>query len=263
MKYFVISDIHSCYQEMISALNKANFNAKTDTLIINGDLFDRGYFPYKCLKYVMDLPHKLIIWGNHDMRLYELLNKKDTVKLRDYLNKTVETILLLSNMTIKYESDISHTKRINIDTCIAKLKETKKYKMLNDYFNNCHFAIEFKKLFITHGWIPLSETGKPLSYKNLKTLTFDKWFKASQSNSVELVKNINNYPKKTLLIGHCHAFRIRDYFIKNEKLDFNDLEAYYGTFKFQQRLICIDGCTPYSGIVNVYSFDTDETPITY
>ena len=44
MKYFIVSDIHSFYVELKSALDKAGFNKrnKDHTLIVCGDIFDRG-----------------------------------------------------------------------------------------------------------------------------------------------------------------------------------------------------------------------------
>ena len=45
MKCFVLSDIHSFYDEMISALNEAGYDKdnKDHTIIILGDIFDRGH----------------------------------------------------------------------------------------------------------------------------------------------------------------------------------------------------------------------------
>ena len=44
MKYFVISDIHSYYDEMIDSLKNYSFDVsnKEHHLLVLGDLFDRG-----------------------------------------------------------------------------------------------------------------------------------------------------------------------------------------------------------------------------
>jgi serine/threonine protein phosphatase 1 len=71
MKYFVISDPHGHYTEMIAALNEAGFdeNNPDHHLVIAGDLFDRGAENIKILEYVHALLIKgkvTLIKGNHE-----------------------------------------------------------------------------------------------------------------------------------------------------------------------------------------------------
>lgn len=76
MKYFIISDVHGHYDEMIEGLNEVGYDSENADhhLVIAGDLFDRGTQNTKVLDYVHDLlvNNKVtLIKGNHDEFFYE------------------------------------------------------------------------------------------------------------------------------------------------------------------------------------------------
>ena len=60
MKYFVISDIHSFATDMKWVLRQAGFNKKNKhhTLIVCGDIFDRGNETLEVYKYLKSIPKK-------------------------------------------------------------------------------------------------------------------------------------------------------------------------------------------------------------
>ena len=60
MKYYVVSDVHSFYSEMMAALNEKGFfeDSAPHKLIICGDLFDRGDESLAMQKFVTDLIKK-------------------------------------------------------------------------------------------------------------------------------------------------------------------------------------------------------------
>lgn len=60
MRYFITSDIHGHYTELKQALDNKGFNKDADTLVICGDLLDRGKENVKCLQYVNSLPNKVL-----------------------------------------------------------------------------------------------------------------------------------------------------------------------------------------------------------
>ena len=68
--YFVVSDVHSFYNEMMYALVKAGFDKdnKNHIFVSLGDLLDRGPDAVKCLEFVNSLPveRKILIKGNHE-----------------------------------------------------------------------------------------------------------------------------------------------------------------------------------------------------
>ena len=94
MKYFVVSDIHSFYIELKRALDKAGFNKrnKDHTLIVCGDIFDRGSDTLSVYKFLTSIPKKrcILIKGNHEF-LYEELLDKSFPESHDFSNHTVDT----------------------------------------------------------------------------------------------------------------------------------------------------------------------------
>ena len=67
-KLFCISDVHGFYDEMIKALNDAGFEPDNpDHLLIGlGDYIDRGRQPMQVVRYLHNLPNKVLIKGNHE-----------------------------------------------------------------------------------------------------------------------------------------------------------------------------------------------------
>lgn len=94
MKYFIVSDIHSFYTELKRALNKAGFNKrnKDHTLIVCGDIFDRGPDTLSVYKFLTSIPKNrcILIKGNHEL-LYEELLDKSFPESHDFSNHTVDT----------------------------------------------------------------------------------------------------------------------------------------------------------------------------
>ena len=94
MKYFVVSDIHSFCSELKSALWEAGFNKrnKDHTLIVCGDVFDRGSETVELYKFLKKKKKKrcILIKGNHEL-LYEELLGKSFPESHDFSNHTVDT----------------------------------------------------------------------------------------------------------------------------------------------------------------------------
>lgn len=94
MKYFVISDVHSFYLEMLSSLKESGFDKKNPnhTLIVCGDIFDRGDKSVEVYKFLKSIPKKrcILITGNHEQLYFQLLNKKYP-ESHDFSNGTVRT----------------------------------------------------------------------------------------------------------------------------------------------------------------------------
>ena len=72
-KFFVMSDIHSYYDEMIEALNVAGYDENNNDhwIIVCGDLFDRGPKPCEMLKFFENRARTILIRGNHEDLLEE------------------------------------------------------------------------------------------------------------------------------------------------------------------------------------------------
>src|SRR5689334_16851024 len=66
-KTYVVGDCHGCHNQLVKALELANFDYNNDTLISLGDLVDRG--PDSCLviEKLLKIKNLISIKGNHDV----------------------------------------------------------------------------------------------------------------------------------------------------------------------------------------------------
>ena len=66
MSTYVMSDLHGCYDEFISMLNKIQFS-QSDILVCAGDYIDRGTKNFEMMKWIMNAPDNVVfVRGNHD-----------------------------------------------------------------------------------------------------------------------------------------------------------------------------------------------------
>jgi len=263
MRYFCISDVHGDYDKMITALEDAGFNKETDTLISVGDLFDRGDKSKEVLEFVMSCPHRILCMGNHDLRLMQLILDPFQYNQYDYSNGVPYTMVsMLGPQRVIDE---------NIGTWDG-LRMLRDIELLKQYFHECVAAIEFSNLIITHGWIPVNPKFSVNFYTERddwrEANGFD-WEKALWAHTEIMISN-KVYPEKTLLIGHWHAWRLAEKFGEKRQTNKHDPKEFINCDKFEyvyhgeKKFIAIDGCTnwPYGGRVNVYQFESDETPTT-
>lgn len=67
MKYFIIGDIHGCYDELQALLDKAGLS-EHDQLISIGDMVDRGPQSAESLNFFRTTPNAISIQGNHERK---------------------------------------------------------------------------------------------------------------------------------------------------------------------------------------------------
>ena len=145
MKLFAVSDIHGYATLLKSALNAAGYEPDNENhlLVCCGDLFDRGTENLEILKFFEKLDRKIMIKGNHEERLLEIL---DTGRLgsHDFLNGTTETIQEFfgrySAMNLYEPIDFSGKTGI-VNRLYDLIGE------MRDYFETEHY------IFL-HGWLP-------------------------------------------------------------------------------------------------------------
>lgn len=71
MSTYVMIDIHGCYDKFISMLEKIRFSGN-DSLIVAGDLIDRGTQSYEMLKWAEQCPSNItLLRGNHEEKFSE------------------------------------------------------------------------------------------------------------------------------------------------------------------------------------------------
>ena len=144
-KYYVLTDIHGFYKEMIEALGKENFDISNDNhiLVSCGDIFDRGRDPIKCLEFVNSLPEnrKVLIRGNHEDLIEDCLNRNEFLH-HDYHNGTVETVVALGNMVG------------SSDDALSVFANAKRNPLLAKYLGTLVDYAEIGNYIFVPGWIP-------------------------------------------------------------------------------------------------------------
>ena len=277
MRYVFISDVHGQFDKMMIALDKANFNPETDTLVTLGDLFDRGDNSKEVLEYVMSLPNYIPIWGNHDYRLRQLILGFDQVQDYDKSNGITYTLKSFCNMD-KIPSIYLGIQILKSDN---SYRDT--YNKLWDYFDKCGWAIEFPDLIGVHAWLPFhtayGTTLKDNRYylnKEWRTSKNNNWDEAVWANTKNMLMHYC-YPDKDMIVGHWHAWRIAYMFgssvvetdengkiVKNPIINCSSYIRAFGNNP-TVNIIFIDGCSNYEkgGCVNAFVYESDAEPIIY
>lgn len=243
MKCFVVADVHSFYDEMLDSLNKKGFDKDNPqhVFISCGDLLDRGPKPIECLKFVLSLPRKILIRGNHEDLMIDAIHRR-YFGSHDVHNGTFDTAQTLTN--IKYDYDTDNQSII--------LEDMLHNELWNDYYNQTIDYAETNKYIFTHGWIPtFSEDWHNGDWYSAR------WSNGMYQNSIGL-----NPTGKTIVCGHYHtSWGHSKLHNKGSEWDDNvktyenlfgatNIEhAHFETFK-DKGIICLDGCTAISNIVN-------------
>lgn len=245
-KFFVTSDIHSYYDELIVALKGAGFDENNENhyLVVCGDCFDRGPDSARVLKYLQNLPRKVLIKGNHEQLLLDCC-KRGYPSQHDMSNGTARTIFHLG---YGYEFD---------DMCEYTLIKIRPFidGMVN-YF-------ETKNYIFVHSWIPvINKDGLPAHYTRNRKFEFnpdwrnasqEEWDEATWGNPFDMVER-GLLPEKTVVFGHWHC---STGWAKSEgRSEFGDdakFDPYYG-----DGFIGIDACTAHSGKCNVIVIEEDD-----
>jgi hypothetical protein len=241
-KFFIISDVHGFYDEMVKALNEAGFDPNNEEhwVITCGDHFDRGPKPLEVMRYLRNLPRKILVKGNHEQLLVDCCRRGDA-GMHDYHNGTYDTICKIGDAEMGYAFS---------ECCDIALSKTRLFLgSMVDYF-------ETKNYIFVHSWVPLiSKDGLPAYYSRNRKFEFrDDWRKASAQewsdamwgNPFELAEQ-GLLPDKTVVFGHWHC---STGWAKAEgRSEFGEdatFEPYHG-----DGFISIDACTAHSGKVNV------------
>ena len=253
MKYFVVADVHSYFNELNQALDKAGFdiNNPEHIFVSLGDLLDRGAFPLKCLKFVNSLPEerKILIRGNHE-RLLDACLKRKVFTEYDVSNGTAQTICDLGN----YDG-FKH----GIEYACEKLDNDSE---LNKYRNSLRDYYETDKYVFVHGWIPCGY--KADAKDNYKTMvyTFDdnwrngNWEKAAWINGMDAWSHGIKIEGKTIFAGHWHTSWGHAY-LHNFGVEWGNpysmslanRVAHFEPFE-DDGIVAMDACTAYSHKVN-------------
>ena len=249
MKYFVIADVHGFYDEMLKALDEKGFdrNNPNHTLISLGDAMDRGKKPLEVINYLLSLERKILIRGNHEDLLYELLTYRYPM-MHDVHNGTLETFIRLAKASgVELSSD-------EIIDNFSNSRYLAKQTPIMDYFdslvNNAHIG----KYYFVHGWLPYryNDDGNiilEIDSEDPAILKESRWV-----SGVKMLEEGVVVPGETIVCGHWHSCLFHERFngCAHNKV-FTPFVA--------PGIIAIDAATALSGIVNCIVIDDDGSVI--
>lgn len=244
-KFFVISDVHGFYDEMITALNNAGFDKDNEDhwLIGCGDYFDRGNYPAKVMKFLYSLPRKILVRGNHEKLLEELCEREYPYSY-DTSNGTTGTVWQLG-----FADDFQ-------DCCAIVYNRVKPfYDSMVNYF-------ETKKYIFVHSWVPLKNLDNlPAHYTRDRKFDFNPdWRNASQKdwedaawgNPFCLAQDGFNQTGKTIVFGHWHCSTGHSLNSGEKFISEFGEDSIWEPYKNEELgIIGIDRCTAHTGEVNV------------
>lgn len=246
-KYFVTSDVHSFFDELMVALNEKGFDEdnRDHILCVCGDLFDRGPKTVELFDFVKSLRKQgrlIYIRGNHEDLLFDCMDelKRGQIPSSHHrYNKTVKTICQFCNEHewIIYEplwrKDICETMQPVLDFI-------DKYAV--DY-------AEIGNFILTHGWVPCYQ-----GLDDFRNATQEDWKRARWDNGMEMWKN----PKcrvegKTVIVGHWHCSYGWSWIDQKYK-EFPTPSHKHFKYSFQpwikDGIIALDACCAHSGKLN-------------
>jgi serine/threonine protein phosphatase 1 len=192
MIIFVISDIHSHYDEMILSLETSGYDEKNDQhhLVVLGDLFDRGPKTKEVLEYLYNLHvnHKCtIVLGNHDVFLLELMEENyDRTLFNIKYNGHGETLNQLSGIS----PNINNLSEV-------REKILRVYPYLYEWISSFPHYYELGNYIFVHGGI----NGDNPSWRETTSRRNYTWNKQHELPGIE---------GKTIVCGHTRTAVIRE-----------------------------------------------------
>ena len=198
MKIFAVSDIHSFYTPMKEALDKAGFESGNEQqlLVACGDCFDRGNESQQVLDYLMNVPNKVLVKGNHESLFEEFCQRRYPMS-HDLSNGTAKTIMDLA----------PEAKNWDVACMVAIEKMKPLLDQMVDYY-------ETENYIFVHSFVALKcNDNYPVYYTRNRKFEYDPdwrtahasaWETARWGNPFKLADDGLNKTGKTIVHGHFH-----------------------------------------------------------
>lgn len=241
-RLFVVSDIHGHYSQLKKALHDAGFDPENEAhlLICCGDLFDRGPENRKVYDYIRRLKHKILIRGNHDQRLLEVLERR-RVDMYDMRNGTLETV-----------EEFFGPSAVTNYGWLYLPKYGKMEGKLRRFIGSMVDYLETEHYVFTHGYLPLDPDSNVSRIRpDWRTADAQAWHYARFLEWNILYNTPARLPGKTIVCGH-RTCRYGHFFDPQRQKE--DYSIFYG-----DGVIAIDALTVRSGQVNVLVLE-EEMP---
>lgn len=246
-KYFITSDVHSFFDELMVALKEKGFeNDNNDHILcICGDLFDRGSKPRELFEFVRGLQEQgrlIYVRGNHEDLLFDCMEeiKRGVFPSPHHRsNKTVETICLFcgQNEWIMYDP----TWRNKICDVMQPV--------LDFINNNCVDYAEIGDHILVHGYLPCYQ-----GLDDFRDATSEDWERARWNNGMEMWKNPKcRIPGKTIIVGHWNcSYGWSHIDQKYKEFPPHSHKHFKHSFEpwIKEGIIALDACCAYSGKLN-------------
>lgn len=239
MKYYICSDVHGFFDILKEALDNAGFdkNNPGHIFVSLGDLLDRGKQPRECLQFVNSLERKILIRGNHEDLMEEML-EAGYPRTHDFHNGTYNTVIDLKGNNID-----DNFEAIKYDTDYIKYISS-----TVDYF-------ETKTDIFVHGWIPCfyweSWSGVRHEWsKNENWREVQDWEPYRWLNGMEAWKNGIREKDKTIFCGHWHTSFGNYRYHQSGDCEFGET-ADFSPF-IDKGIVALDSCVAFSKKINVY-----------
>lgn len=284
MKYFVISDLHGCYTLFKKSLRKSGYSKSNPnhTLVVLGDIFDRGEESRKIYEFLKDIPQDrvVLVRGNHDYLLFQALDRDHPEDI-DFSNGTVLTacqMAYISKTAVKRKyqtiADLEWTLYFSDSICVRLKKVWKtiskraKASDMYKWFSSSQWVNywETDKFIGVHSFVPVEALGeqnyreKMCNIYHGKTEKFavnSEWRTASPEDweiatwgCPYVYMDAGLFPdrEKTLICGHYRTDAFHHHY-DGEPIKEN-FDIYYS-----DKIIAIDGLVHYSGLANVLVID--------
>lgn len=251
-QYFITSDVHGFFDELMVALNSKEFdvNNSDHKLIVLGDLFDRGPDNRKVYEFVKSLGDRFIyVRGSHEDLLGECVREIVSgreVSEHHWHNRTVDTIAEFTQMNTNVFRGFVRWESVNQTTWEIM-------KPILDWIDeksvDCY---ELDDNVFVHGWIPSTFR---------KNWTKENWQRARWYNGMKMWKNGYCLEDKIIWCGHwCCSYgwsKIRQKYKEFPQKNRKEWEKSFQPF-VDDGIIALDSCVSYSGFLNCVVYDEED-----
>ena len=264
------SDIHSFYTPFIEALIKKGFDKDNPnhTLVVLGDVFDRGNETKEVYNYLKSLERVILIRGNHEQLYLELL-KKRLPDNYDYSNGTIRTFCNIAGfepevMLRSYWYKKAAIEGISVEEYdnepYATWQQIREAVLMSDvtkWLQSDKWVnyFELKDYICVHSYIPLQmvptwnyDVAKAVGYReDWRNATQTEWDDATWGCPWKNAQSKYNKTGKMIVCGHWHTSDFYNHLSRQHK-DTYDCPIFKSK---RYGIIGIDACTAGSNKVNV------------
>lgn len=235
-RYYVVADVHGYADLLKKGLKEAGFDsANPDHIFVSlGDLTDRGHQAAECIEYVMSLPNRVLIRGNHEDLVNYLMFYARSYDGADVQNGTCDTVRQFAEKTRGFA--ISNT--LMEMTWQEVVRDAMQFNLWKQYYNELRNYYEVDGFVFVHGWIPVEVK----DWRN--EAASDMWNSAVWAKTPRMVKyECWDNGGKTIVCGHWHSWE----FWKN----LGGETSYKFDPYIDPHFIAMDACTAFSRQINV------------